>query len=420
MSTDGDERDQIIDAASNSDGPGPHPLALSRFGVARFFERFAFYTMRHWLIVLFMTKAGGGADANAFYTYFQYILAAVVFAQIPGGLAIDLFYSRRKALVWGGALIAVGYFILAADTTATTILAALCCIVGSGLYGGSSISLLGSFYTGRSQYLDAGMCRYIALVNAGAFAASLFTVYAATVFNWQQGCMVAGILMMVGHVYLLAVSRVFSEPKLKATAEKKKANRNLQSLILGAIMIGFVGFSFSLQSGYGMLSSVFASVGGHTGWPKVGSFAATAGVILALLIGSEVLTARPGKVLVRLGYGLFLALVIIAASPLFMQLKAVSLPDFGVVGISVFLVVALAVAEFLTLPPLYAFLLRLRPKYLHTLLGLVASVIHIPYLAAVSGIDTGGAGTVVLILLAVIVCGMAALTAIRFKNEIDI
>lgn len=420
MSSDSDERDQIIDAASHSEGPGPHPMALSRFGVARFFERFAFYTMRHWLIVLFMTKAGGSADANAYYTYFQYVLAAVVFAQIPGGLLIDLFYSRRKALVWGGALIAVGYFILAADTAATTILAAVCCIIGSGLYGGSSISLLGSFYTGRSEYLDAGMCRYIALVNAGAFAASLFTVYAATVFSWQQGCMVAGILMMVGHVYLLAVSKVFSEPKLKARAEKKRANVTLQFLILGAIMIGFLCFSFSLQSGYGMLSSVLASVGGHTGWPKVGSFVATAAAILVLLIGSEVLTRRPGKILVRLGSGFLIAVVLIASAPIFSGVRMSELPDLGVGGISVFLVIALSVAEFLALPPLYSFILRLRPKYLHTMLGVIASIIHLPYLIAAFGIITGNAGTIVLTITAVITSGTAAVTAIRFKNEIDI
>lgn len=420
MRTGGDERDEIIDAASHFGGAAPHPLALSRFGVARFFERFAFYTMRHWLIVLFMTKAGGGADANAFYTYFQFLLAAVVFAQIPGGLAIDLFYSRRKALVWGGALIAVGYFILAADTTITTVAAAILCIVGSGLYGSSNISLLGSFYTGRSEYLDAGLCRYVALVNAGAFAASLFTVYAATVFNWQQGCMVAGILMMAGHVYLLAVSKVFSEPKLKSREGKKPWNRSLQILILGAVMIGFVCFSFSLQTGYGLLSSVFSGAGGHGVWPKAGSFAAAAGVILALLIGSEVLTRRPGKILVRLGYGFFIAVVLMASAPMFSQMKTVVLPDFGVVGISIFLVIALAVAEFLTLPPLYALILRLRPKYMHTLLGTVASVIHLPYLISVSGIETGLAGTVVLIVAAVIVCGTAALTALRFRNEVDI
>lgn len=373
--------------------------------------------MRHWLIVLFMSKASGGGDAGTYYTYFQWLLAAVVFAQIPGGLIIDLFYSRRKALVWGGALIAVGYFILAADTTVTTVAAGLCCIVGSGLYGSSSISLLGSFYSGRTEYLDAGMCRYIALVNAGAFVASLFTVYAATVLSWQQGCMVAGILMMSGHVYLLAVSKVFNEPKLKPREDRPRRNGTLQLLILGAVMIGFVCFCFALQSGYGLLSSVISVSGGHPAMSKAGTFAVTAGVIVALVIGGEVLTRRPGKVLVRLGFGLIVGMAIIIPTPFYSNADAATLSDFGTIGISLFLIIGVAVAEFLALPPLYAFILRLKPKLLHTLLGTVAFAIHLPYLIAVSDRD---AGTPMLAAIAVMVCGTAALVALRFKNEVDI
>ena len=82
-----------------------------------FFERFTYYGMRSMLVLFLAASTTGanpgfgidGATAGAVYALFTggaYLLA------IPGGWIADRLIGQRKAVFFGGLLIATGNFIL--------------------------------------------------------------------------------------------------------------------------------------------------------------------------------------------------------------------------------------------------------------------------------------------------------------------
>ena len=95
-----------------------HPRGLSTLFFTEMWERFSYYGMRA-LLILFMTDAAnGGLNMGAeragaiygLYTFGVYALA------LPGGWIADRLVGQRKAVLYGGVLIAAGHYALAIPT----------------------------------------------------------------------------------------------------------------------------------------------------------------------------------------------------------------------------------------------------------------------------------------------------------------
>src|SRR5688500_4184409 len=90
-----------------------HPRGLATLFFTEFGERFSYYGMRA-LLILFMTAsvANGGLgfdDATAGAVYGLYT-SMVYFACVPGGWLADRLLGLRRAVLYGGILIALGQF----------------------------------------------------------------------------------------------------------------------------------------------------------------------------------------------------------------------------------------------------------------------------------------------------------------------
>ncbi len=379
------DADEVIDARSASGQYGPHPQASGKFGIARFFERFAFYTARNGLIAYLTARAFDGGDTQTYFLYFGVITAALVFSQIPGGLLVDLFYDRRKAFVWGGAMLATGYFIFAVDHPVALAVSGLLCFAGMGLYGSSSFTLLGSFYRGREKFLDAGMSRFFGFINAGAFVSSLFAVYVSAVLQWNQVFMSAGILMMLGHVYILVPARVFAERKVPVSAAVPSGkNMGISAPVIAAGLAGLAGFSFAIYASYSLISLLLGTSPTGVNLGHIGRFASSLIAVIVLFAGSEILTRRPGSLGLRLAAGLFLGALLGAGAPALGALSETSglIPQYAAGGAAVFVILAVAMAEFLVLPPLISLILLSDSKFRHTLIGAASAMVHLPLLTA--------------------------------------
>ena len=93
-----------------------HPRGLSTLFFTEMWERFSYYGMRGFLI-LYMTSAvsAGGlgfTDKHAGSLYGTYT-SMVYLMSVPGGWLADRVLGQRKAVLYGGTLIAAGHFSLA-------------------------------------------------------------------------------------------------------------------------------------------------------------------------------------------------------------------------------------------------------------------------------------------------------------------
>ncbi len=383
-----EDSDEVIDTAALPLSVSPHPDALRHISLARFCERLAFYSMRHWLIVymISMTQRGEG-DTATFYGYYHWVIAAMAFVQVPGGLLIDLGYSRRKAVVWGGALLAIGYFLLALNHPAATAAAALSCLLGMAVYSPATYTLLGGYYQGRESYLTAGMYYHNGFVNLGAFLASLFIGFIALRLNWQQGVMLAAIVMMAGHVYLLAVARVFNERKLPlkqpdnhlAAEQKTHSHRSYSKWILPLTLIGFAFFCFAIQAGQNSANAWAAAAPGIRDWGKLGSLSMVVLGIFAAFGGSYLFTQQAQRLGLLLGSGFLVAVVAGVIFPGFMGFSGHGLRPTTMAAVTSFAMLAVVAAEFLVVAPMYSLVLAKGAKFKNTWIGGLGALLYLPY-----------------------------------------
>jgi POT family proton-dependent oligopeptide transporter len=118
-----------------------HPRGLATLFFTEMWERFSYYGMRA-LLILFMTAgvARGGlgfsyAKAGAIYGLYT---GMVYLLSLPGGWVADRITGQRRAVLYGGILIAAGQFCLVAPSTMTFYLGLVLLVMGTGLLKGAA------------------------------------------------------------------------------------------------------------------------------------------------------------------------------------------------------------------------------------------------------------------------------------------
>ena len=140
-----------------------HPKGLGYLAMVEGCERFSYYSMQT-LLVLYMVNyllperfdavAGlgwlqewryGGMEGQPLASaIFGDYTALVYLMPIFGGIAADRWLGRRAALIAGGAIMALGHFLMAFE--GTFLLALVTLIVGVGLFKGNIASQVGELY----------------------------------------------------------------------------------------------------------------------------------------------------------------------------------------------------------------------------------------------------------------------------------
>lgn len=220
-------------------------------------ERFTFYGMRA-LLVLFMTAAvadgGLGIDEkNATAIYGLYLGCVYLFA-LPGGWIADRLTGQRTAVLLGGAIIALGNFLLAVGNQTVFFLGLVTVVLGVGLLKPNISAIVGQLYKDRpSGERDAGFLIFYMGINIGGLMAPLLVGTIGEKVSWQAGFAAAGALMILGLIQFW-VSRdtlpiEASQPSAHTPRERTQALRflwiGLAILFAGvaAVALGFVPVS---------------------------------------------------------------------------------------------------------------------------------------------------------------------------------
>src|SRR4029077_11781247 len=110
-----------------------HPRGLSTLFFTEMWERFSYYGMRA-LLILFMTApatAGGlGFDTGVAGAIYGVFTSMGYFGTLPGGWLADRLIGQRRAVLYGGILIACGHFLMAFPSLATFYLGLTVIVIG--------------------------------------------------------------------------------------------------------------------------------------------------------------------------------------------------------------------------------------------------------------------------------------------------
>src|SRR5437016_5164717 len=118
-----------------------HPRGLSTLFFTEMWERFSYYGMRA-LLILFMTapiaSGGLGFDTGVAGAVYGLYTSMVYMTNLPGGWIADRLIGQRRAVLYGGILIACGHFSLAFPALATFYLGLILVVAfASGVYTGT-------------------------------------------------------------------------------------------------------------------------------------------------------------------------------------------------------------------------------------------------------------------------------------------
>ena len=176
------------------------PRGLVVLFLTEMWEKFSFYGMKA-LLIYYMIRHLQFSQADASLIYGAYT-GGVYLTPIFGGYIADRWLGRRRAILAGGSLMALGHFVLASE--ALFFPALLLIALGNGLFLPNLPSQVGDLYDEHDPRRGGSYNIYYVGVNLGALLAPLVCGTLGEVYGWHVGFGAAGVGMCLGlAVYVL-------------------------------------------------------------------------------------------------------------------------------------------------------------------------------------------------------------------------
>jgi POT family proton-dependent oligopeptide transporter len=257
--------------ASNDRSFFGHPRGLSTLFFTEMWERFSYYGMRGFLILYMLapTASGGmGLDTVTAAAIYGVYTSLVYLMSVPGGWLADRVFGSRRAVLYGGILIAAGHFTLAVPAAASFYIGLALIILGTGLLKPNISVIVGALYSKEDLRRDAGFSVFYMGINLGALLGPIVTGYLAqdpsfrTMIvgwgldpnaTWHFAFGAAGVGMTFGLVQFLLGSRHFGTAGIApggAPTPELKAKYKKQATLWGGIFaVALLGFAVATLTG---------------------------------------------------------------------------------------------------------------------------------------------------------------------------
>jgi POT family proton-dependent oligopeptide transporter len=231
-----------------------HPRGLFVLFYAEMWERFSYYGMRA-LLILYLTKFWLFSDGQSNVIYGAYG-SLVYITPVLGGVIADRWLGQRKAVLFGGILLALGHGFMAvegmhgatdplvkqADPAINVFWLALALIiVGSGFLKANISVIVGKLYRMTDIRRDSAYTIFYMGVNVGAALGTILVGYLGETIGWSYGFGLAGIGMVAGLIIF-----VTGKASLMGNGEPPKALGRPLELKLYGIGIGAVAVVWGL------------------------------------------------------------------------------------------------------------------------------------------------------------------------------
>lgn len=221
-----------------------HPKGLSTLFFTEIWERLSYYGMRA-LLYIFMSAAvaagGLGFDESKTGAIYGLYTAGVYLLALPGGWVADRILGKRRAIFWGGVILAAGHFSLAIHNIHTFFFGLLLVVLGTGLIKPNVSAIVGDLYPEGGVRRDSGFSLFYMGVNLGAFSGPILCGYLGEKFDWHLGFAAAGFGMVLGLIqYSLGQKNLGTAgdlPPLSALSPAERTSRQnaVRTLVVSLI-----------------------------------------------------------------------------------------------------------------------------------------------------------------------------------------
>ena len=217
-----------------------HPRGLSTLFFTEMWERFSYYGMRA-LLMLFMVasvqKGGLGFPTSKAGSVYGLYTALVYLVTLPGGWIADRIAGQRRAVLWGGVIIAAGHFSMAIPRVDTFYLGLALVVVGTGLLKPNVSTMVGALYAEDDARRDAGFSIFYMGINIGAMIAPLVCGYLGENINWHYGFGAAGVGMTLGLIQYAAGAKYLGPAGRDVTGTQEDLRLFRRGLIVAAAIV---------------------------------------------------------------------------------------------------------------------------------------------------------------------------------------
>ncbi|HJS11195.1 peptide MFS transporter [Sphingopyxis sp.] len=191
-----------------------HPKGLYMLFFAEMWERFSYYGMRA-ILILYLTQHWLFSDGKSNLIYGAYT-SLVYITPVLGGYLADRYLGQRKAVLFGGVLLAFGHLFMAfegvggqEDATINVFWLALALIiVGSGFLKANISVMVGQLYRLTDMRRDAAYTIFYMGINTGAAIGTVLVGYLGQKLGWAYGFGLAGIGMIAGLIVFVLGKKV--------------------------------------------------------------------------------------------------------------------------------------------------------------------------------------------------------------------
>jgi len=223
---------------------GKYPKQLWYLFLVEMWERFCFYGMRGVLAIFMADQVLGLAlsdkEANLKYGAIQAFVYAFTFI---GGIFADKILGFKKSLFFGGLLMILGNFVIAASPAEFFYIGITLTIIGTGFFKPNISSMVGDLYKEGDSRRDAGFSLFYSGINLGALLGGFLCVYLGKFYSWNLAFLAAGIVMVIGVVTFLATKKhlgpIGNSPLLSLDAGKRKG-REIAVYVIALLSVPLV------------------------------------------------------------------------------------------------------------------------------------------------------------------------------------
>jgi POT family proton-dependent oligopeptide transporter len=220
------------------------PKGLYILFFAEAWERFSYYGMRA-LLVLYLVNQLHYKREDALALYGTYT-GLVYLTPILGGYLADKLLGRRKAVIIGGTVMALGHLAMAFEPLLHIALGLL--IIGNGFFKPNISTIVGGLYRKGDPRRDGGFTIFYMGINLGAFFSPIVCGMLGEKVGWHYGFAAAGVGMVLGLLTFLWGQRFFGTvgfpPHVEATADTRLGLKDWRDigLFIGGSVAFVVGF----------------------------------------------------------------------------------------------------------------------------------------------------------------------------------
>ncbi len=204
------------------------PRGLTVLFLTNMWEQFSYYGMRA-LLIYYMTKELLLGQQWSSFVYGTYT-ACAYFTPIVGGVIADRLLGRRRAVLIGGSIMALGHFMMASESLFYVALATIA--LGNGLFLPSLPSQIDSLYAAEDPRRGWAYNVYYVGVNVGGVLAPLICGTLGETYGWHWGFGAAGLGMVAGLIIYVTGTRYLppEEPRKPTSSTSDPSAMNRQTL----------------------------------------------------------------------------------------------------------------------------------------------------------------------------------------------